>query len=109
MKIPNADAAFVPPEKLTDYLLALAHPVGGPKARFFRVHGFDETNMAELEAGLLAIARSADAEGTESPHGAKYVADGSLPTPTGRSVRVRTVWIVEPADPRPRLITAYPA
>ena len=43
MKIPNANAAFVPPEKLTGYLLALAHPVGGPKARFFRAHGFDET------------------------------------------------------------------
>ena len=109
MKIPNADAAFVPPEKLTGYLLAIAHPVGGPKARFFQAHGFDETNTAELEAGLLAIARGADAEATESPHGVKYVADGDLPTPSGHSVRLRTVWIVDQADPRPRLITAYPA
>lgn len=108
-KIPNAAAAFVPPDKLTGYLLALAHPVGGPKARFFRAYGFDETNAAELEAGLLAIARSADAEATESPHGTKYVADGQLLTPSGRSVRVWTVWIVDPTDPRPRLITAYPA
>ena len=109
MRISNADAAFVPPDKLTGYLLALAHPVGGSKAQFFRAHGFGETNTAELEVGLLAIARGADAEATESPHGVKYVADGDLPTPSGRSVRVRTVWIVEPTDPRPRLITAYPA
>lgn len=109
MKIPDASAAFVPPGKLTGYLLALAHPVGGPKARFFRAYGFDETNTAELEAGLLAIARGADAEAAESPHGMKYVVDGDLPTPSGRSVRVRTVWIVDPTDPRPRLITAYPA
>jgi filamentous hemagglutinin len=109
MKIPNDDAAFVPPEKLTGYLLALTHPVGGPKARFFQAHGFDETNTAELEAGLLSIARGADAEAAESPHGVKYVADDDLLTPSGRSVRVRTVWIVEPTDPRPRLITAYPA
>ena len=109
MKIPNADAAFVPPEKLTAYLLALAHPVGGPKARVFRAHGFDEINTAELEAGLLAIAHGADAEVIESTHGVKYVADGDLSTPSGGSLHVRTVWIVEPNDPRPRFITAYPA
>jgi hypothetical protein len=109
MKIPNAAAAFIPPDKLTGYLLALTHPVGGPKARFFRAHGFDETSTAELEAGLLAIARRAEAEAAESPHGTKYVADGRLPTPGGRGIRVRTVWVVDPTDPRPRLITAYPA
>jgi hypothetical protein len=109
MRIPNADTAYVPPEKLTGHLLALAHPVGGPKARFFRAHGFTEANRTELEAGLLAIARYAEAEASENPHGTKYVADGDLPTPQGRVVRVRTVWVVEPTDPRPRLITAYPA
>ena len=109
MKLPNAHAAFVPPDKLTSYLLALTHPVGGSKARFFRAHGFDETNTEKLEAGLLAIARSADAEATQSPYGTKYVVDGYLLTPRGERVRVRTVWIVDQADPRPRLITAYPA
>lgn len=109
MKIPNVAAAFVPADKLAGYLLALAHPVGGPKARFFRARGFDGANAAELEAGLLAIARTADTEAVESPHGVKYVAVGDLPTPSGEVVSVRTVWIVEPTDPRPRLITAYPA
>ena len=108
MKLPDADAAFVPADKLTGYLLALAHPVGGSKARFFRAQGFGETNMEKLEAGLLAIARSADAEATESSHGTKYVVDGDLLSPSGKRVRVRTVWIVEITDSRPRLITAYP-
>ena len=59
MKLPNAEEAFVPHEKLTGYLLALGHPVGGPKAAFFRKHGLDETNLAALESGLLRIAQNA--------------------------------------------------
>jgi hypothetical protein len=109
MKLPNAEAAFIPPDKLIGYLLARAHPVGGPKARFFRAHGFDEEHVADLEAGLLALARSADVETVVAPHGVKYVATGWLPTPAGMAVRVRTVWIMDPADPRPRFVTAYPA
>ena len=108
MKLPNADAAFIPSDKIMGYLLSSSHPVGGPKARFFRAHGFDEMNTEKLETGLLAIARSADVEVVQSSHGTKCVADGDLLTPSGERVRVRTVWIVEPADPRPRLVTAYP-
>ena len=109
MKIPNVEAAYVPEGKITGYLLDASHPVGGAKARFFRAHGFTEAGAPELAAALLTIARSADAEVEESPHGAKYVAVGDLRTPGGVPVRVRTVWIVEPDDPRPRLVTAYPA
>lgn len=108
MKLPNAGDAFIPPNKITGYLLASAHPIGGSKARFFRMHGFNETNMKKLEVGLLAIANSTDAEANRSPYGTKYIADGDLLTPNGKRVRVRTVWMVEPTDPRPRLITAYP-
>jgi hypothetical protein len=108
MKLPNAAEAFVSPEKLTDYLLAVHHPVGGPKARFFRAHGFDETSTDELADGLLAIARAADVEVIKNPHGTKYVADGNLVTPRGVTVRIRTVWIVEPDQPRPRFVSAYP-
>ena len=41
--------------------------------------------------------------------GAMHVVVGDSTTPTGRMIRLRTVWIVEPADPRPRFVTAYPA
>jgi hypothetical protein len=34
MKLPNADEAIVPRHKLENYLLDLAHPIGGGKARF---------------------------------------------------------------------------
>ena len=43
-KLPRADRAIIPPEKLTDYLLSTTHPVGSAKARFFRGHGFNDDN-----------------------------------------------------------------
>lgn len=110
MRLPNAAHAYVPPEKLTGYLLSPSHPVGGSKARFFHLVGYDEIRAGELEAGLLSIARSEEVVDTvPSPHGVKYIVDGALDTPTGNAVRVRTVWIVERGSERPRFVTAYPA
>ena len=108
MTVPNATEAVVPPEKLTAYLLNLAHPVGGSKARFFRAHGFDDDNAGVLASGLRAIVRAGGASERPSPFGTKYVVAGDLPTPRGTVVQVETVWIVETGDDRPRLVTAYP-
>ena len=58
MKLPNGDLAVIPPAKLLDYLLSEAHPVGRSKALFFRAAGFVDANVAFLEEGLLAIART---------------------------------------------------
>jgi hypothetical protein len=40
MRLPNADDAVVPREKIQDYLLDLGHPIGGGKALFFLSFGF---------------------------------------------------------------------
>jgi hypothetical protein len=40
MQLPNADAAIVSRNKLGNYLLDLAHSIGGGKARFFLSFGF---------------------------------------------------------------------
>lgn len=110
MKLPNGDRAFVPPGKIVAYLLSETHPAGRSKAKFFRAVGFSEADVALLEAGLLAIARTDDVvESVTSPHGVKYVVDGPLPTPLARKVRLRTIWIIEHDMPYPRLVTAYPA
>ena len=110
MKLPNRENAYIPPAKLTGYLLSETHSVGKAKAGFFRLIGFDEARVDTLEQGLLAIARSEEVrEVTPSPHGTKYVVEGALETPTGRLVQVRTVWIVELDQDRPRFVTAYPA
>lgn len=108
MKLPNGENAYVPPEKLRDYLLSETHPVGKAKAKFFRSFGFDEANLTVLEQGLKAIADLEEVvEVATTAYGTKYVIDGTLNTPSGQPVRVRTVWIVE-SDQPPRFVTAFP-
>ena len=110
MKLPNADHAFVEPRKLTAYLLAHDHPEGGSKARFFTSVGFTLGNAALLGRALLKVARNGEVVKVESSgYGMKYVVDGAIVSLTGRTVDVRTVWIIERGQDRPRLLTAYPA
>jgi hypothetical protein len=109
MILPNNENAFIPSAKLYDYLLSETHSAGQGKAKFFREFGFDESNTASLAAGLLAIAQAEQvAQSTPSPHGVKYVIDGLLLTPSGETVRVRTIWIIEIGEDAPRFVTAYP-
>lgn len=110
MKLPNRENAYILPAKLTGYLLSETHSVGKAKAGFFQIVGFALASVNELERGLLAIAQSEEVQGVvTSLHGTKYILDGVLQSPTGRVVKVRTVWIVEPSQERPRFVTAYPA
>ena len=109
MKLPNRENAHIPPPKLHDYLLSRTHSVGRLKARFFRALGFNETNVDVLEQRLIAIAHSEDVKDVvSSAHGTKYVVEGSLQTPAGNLVQVRTVWIIDAGQDRPRFVTAYP-
>ena len=109
MPIPEADTAFVPHEKLSDYLLNDQHPVGASKAKWFRSLGYDPANVGVLEQDLLRMVQtSADYDEKSSLFGTKYVVSGKISTPNGVDANVTTVWIVEPTDKRPRLVTAYP-
>jgi hypothetical protein len=109
MELPNRDQAHVPREKLTGYLLSETHPVGKAKAKFFRNLGFDETQVDRLEQELLLIARSQEVDEVEpTPHEVKHGVNGPVHAPGGTAATIRTVWIIETADPRPRFVTAYP-
>lgn len=109
MKLPNREFAYVPQSKLKDYLLSGTHVIGRSKAKFFRMFGFNETNLDLLEQGLITIAQTQEVkEEISSPHGKKYVIDGSLLTPINRTVNVRTVWIIDKGQNKPRFITAHP-
>jgi hypothetical protein len=44
----------------------------------------------------------------ETVHGKKYIVDGAIETPSGKTPVVRTVWIVDEGSDVPRLVTAYP-
>jgi hypothetical protein len=109
MPIPNAALAVIPPEKVTDYLLNLSHPVGGPKARWFLSLGYRPNRPERLAADLLEVVSHGEAFSTQiSPFGVKYTVRGRMVTPSGHSVDVVTVWIAEPNVPYPQLVTAYP-
>ncbi len=109
MKLPNSKKAIIPKEKLTDYLLSETHATGKFKARFFRNLGFDETNVDLFEKSMRKLAQSNDVkEEFSSPYGKKYVVDGEIDTPSGKPIMVRTVWIIEEGQKRPRFITIYP-
>ena len=109
VKLPYHENAYVPAAKLTEYLLSETHPVGKSKARFFREVGFDDTNPDALEQALLEIPRKEDvAETVTSVYGTKFIVEGMLNTPARGPLPLRTVWILEPGDDRPRFVTAYP-
>lgn len=109
MKLPNAKFVVVEKEKITAYLLNAAHPDNGGKATFFLSMGFTLGAWTEFAAALRALAEISEVfESLESPHGMKYILDGPIDAPTGKTPIVRTVWIVDKGRDRPRLVTAYP-
>ena len=110
MKLPAGEAAYVPKQKIAEYLLSLNHPIGYAKAIFFREIGYNDSNIELLEEALLCIARHAEVlEIEKTAYGSKYVLEGPIRSPLNMIRTIRTIWIVEPNQPRPRFITAYPA
>lgn len=110
MKLPNGENALIPMSKIERYLLSGTHTVGRTKARFFQSVGYQRANPSVLASDLRSIARTGQvSDVVRTRHGAKYVVDGDLLTPSGSGLRIRTVWIVEAGSNRPRLVTAYPA
>jgi uncharacterized protein DUF6883 len=109
MKLPNAHVALVEREKLLDYLLNGSHPDNGGKAEFFIGLGFSPDRWSALAHALVQLAEDSEIVASmESVHGIKYIVDGRLKLPSGKSSGVRTVWIIDKGDERPRLVTAYP-
>jgi hypothetical protein len=109
VKLPNADQAQVERAKVEDYLLDPAHPDGWGKARFFSSVGFQLQDWQVLASALRKVAlESTVCESTESRHGREYVLDGTIATPSGRSVVVRTIWVISAGAEAPRLVSAYP-
>lgn len=109
MKLPNAETAVVPAEKVREYLLSPANPRASGKASFFRALGFETSNWEELRRVLLDIALVGDATpGQNSEFGAKYEIRAIITGPTGRRATIKSVWIVDAGDDQPRFVTAFP-
>src|SRR5713101_7052313 len=104
--LPNAQLATIDRRKITDYLLASAHPAGRAKVVFFARFGFTAAAWQRLRAALLDHAHSAAVVSTvDTQFGRKYILDGLF----GRNPRVRADWFVEVGEQVPRFVTAYPA
>jgi hypothetical protein len=108
MKLPNAERAEVPPEKLRDYLLSPSHPVGRFKARFFQSLGYTLGNWEALSETFLEVARTGEVEELSSPYGRKFRIVAQVTVATGEEVQVVTIWILSSSDAAPRFVTAYP-
>lgn len=107
--LPRANDASIDERKLTAYLLDLAHPKGGSKAKFFLARGFSPVKWEEFADALRHHAKHNRVVQTKDTlFGIHYALDCNLPTPDKSSPCIRTVWEVTSEDPRPRLITAHP-
>lgn len=107
--LPNAERALIARSKILDYLLSETHPDGRGKARFFAAHGFSPAQWELLAAALRDHARAHRvAETVETAFGARYVVEGGLKAPDGRTPGVRAVWFIRTGWEIPELVTAYP-
>jgi hypothetical protein len=109
MKLPNLEAAVVSEEKIKGYLLSATHRDGRHKAAFFVGYSYSVDDWQKL---ALALRRHAEenevAKVEDSPFGKRYVIEGTIHAPDGRSSMIRAVWFVESGEDLPRLISAYP-
>jgi hypothetical protein len=109
MRLPYAELAVLPFEKVTGYLLNDAHPEGRSKAAFFQRVGFRTDEPHILRRALLDLAPVVDVEEIVFTFGRKYIGVGIIRTPSGREVAVVTVWVLRRGQPPPYFVTAYPA
>ena len=109
LKLPNADRAVIPREKLYGYLLSSAHPVGRFKARFFARLGYRSDTWQRFDADLRSQHLSQDASLVETNEfGRKYEIRAILKGPLGPPELVVSVWFIPKDEDTPRLVTAYP-
>ena len=107
-QLPNAALAHVDDVKVGDYLLNPDNPQNQGKAGQFGQYGFVRDRWQVLADALCKhptvnpVVRM-----VASPHGVKYVVECNLETPDQRNPCLRSVWIIEVGQDRPRLVTAY--
>jgi len=108
MKLPNANLAKVPEDKITRYLLNPAHPAGGSKAAFFLRFGFSARNWRQFAEALLLHARNDVVDSERTRHGMRYAVDGLITAPDGTVLNIRSAWYIDDRGEAPRFVTAHP-
>jgi hypothetical protein len=109
LKLPNAQNLIVERSKIVDYLLSDVHEDGRHKAAFFRRFGFRPEFWTEMASTLKRHAEVHEVFKEEpSPFGQRFVVDGIMEMPDGRTPLVRTVWFIRINESVPRFVTAFP-
>ena len=105
MKLPGD--AVISADKLIRYLLAPRSR--GDKSQWLALAGYTASNWQTLEFDIREQLLPLDAlQEDETPFGAMYVIRGDLTGPNGRTLRVRSYWLIETATGRVKLITMFP-
>jgi hypothetical protein len=109
-RLPNADQATIPPEKLRDYLLCPDHAEGAHKARVFSAAlGIDRSDWEYLREQILARLVSSEIGEVRmgGAFGVRYGVPMLIEGLNGETHEIITAWIVDREDDPPRFITAY--
>lgn len=110
MRLPNAERAIIEPAKLQGYILSFSHPLGRFKAAFFGDMGYTKERWERLEADIQEQHLVLDVfTSQETPYGRKHVISGPVTGPSGKTLMLRSVWIILQGRSAPRLVTIYPA
>jgi hypothetical protein len=124
--LPRAAGAVIAAEKLRDYILSPAHPIGRFKAAFFAQLGYAQADWQRLAADLRSqhlplaaqemdappFGRNLPSDGTslrtEPRFGRKYRIRGPLTGPTGRTATLVSIWMVRTGEEAAHLVTVCP-
>ena len=107
--LPNHANAQIDINKIVNYALNPNHPEGGNKARVFEsALGFNQSNANQLIASIREqLPNSRAIPGRLDQHGQRFTVDMLIVGPNGRTVIVRTGWIIDIGSTVPRLLTTY--
>jgi hypothetical protein len=96
MKLPNPDRLVVERGKIVDYLLNSGHRYGASNAGFFSRFGFNAEKWEQLAQALRHHGQTHEVKKEhDTGFGPRYLVEGPLIAPDGRSPRVRSVWQLE--------------
>jgi hypothetical protein len=107
-RLPHGDEAILDIRKIEDYCLSPTHPRGRHKARVFReALDLQRSDAAWLRDILLEAAHSSEASRSAvGPWGTQWRLDATIRR-QGKSVVVRTLWIVRTGESLPRFVTCW--
>lgn len=110
-RLPRADEAVIPDEKLVEYALNPHHPVGKHKARVFSsALGLTRQDAPYLSAAIRDAVLTSPVTEIRSTGGSGYLyaVPILLEGRNGAAHGVMTAWIYDPAVAEPpRLVTTY--